>query len=496
MYFLLVIPILIVIGALYCYRKDASFNGLDRDEHPLLMMYPLAAVIYDLICKQKKEGIFGNTDVLREIYVDEQPGVSQRKQGCKCIASILTVIGLTFLVCFAYVSSRESVLYDENRIKRNEAGRGAADYSLVMESDLPDSREMTIRVSERELTGEELEKLKADTQDYLDRYLFPKNESAKCVRGKLNLISAIPGTSVSVRWPDDNSWFLSTDGTVKNKDYEEPVSAALHAELTYFDETWEYVREIIIYPPIVTETDIFNEELDKAISEADEKSRTEEYYELPVKVGENTISWNEEKNNTLTLILFLGLAAAGVVLPAMKQDIKKKQKLRTEQMMQDYPDIISKFVMLITAGMTCRGAWNKICSDYVKKKEREENEKSGHTGKKRKKNFRYAYEEMLISDREMQLGIPEVKVYERFGNRCSVTAYNRFGTLLARNIKRGSAGIIDILESESKESFAERRENVRKKGEETGTKLLLPMFGMLILVIAIVVVPAFSSFNF
>ena len=161
-------------------------------------------------------------------------------------------------------------------------------------------------------------------------------------------------------------------------------------------------------------------------------------------------------------------------------------------MMQDYPDIISKFVMLITAGMTCRGAWNKICSDYRKKRERDE-EGEKKNGNKRT-GMRFAYEEMLISDREMQLGIPEVKVYERFGTRCSVPAYNRVGTLLARNIKRGSSGIIEILESESKESFAERRENVRKKGEETGTKLLLPMFGMLILVIAIVVVPAFSSF--
>ena len=127
------------------------------------------------------------------------------------------------------------------------------------------------------------------------------------------------------------------------------------------------------------------------------------------------------------------------------------------------------------------------------KKKRDEEGKGKKPSDKRT-GMRFAYEEMLISDREMQLGIPEVKVYERFGTRCSVPAYNRFGTLLARNIKRGSSGIIEILESESKESFAERRENVRKKGEETGTKLLLPMFGMLILVIAIVVVPAFSSF--
>ena len=194
----------------------------------------------------------------------------------------------------------------------------------------------------------------------------------------------------------------------------------------------------------------------------------------------------------------MGLLAAGIILPALKKDLKDKQKKRTEQMMRDYPDIISKFIMLITAGMTCRAAWEKICSDYRRSIEREKSkDEAVKTGKKKKAgNRRYAYEEMIISNNEMQLGLPEIKVYERFGTRCSVPAYNRFGNMLARNIKRGSAGIIEILESEAKESFAERRENVRKKGEETGTRLLIPMFGMLILVIAIVVVPAFSSFSF
>ena len=40
------------------------------------------------------------------------------------------------------------------------------------------------------------------------------------------------------------------------------------------------------------------------------------------------------------MFLIIGLIAAGAVLPAMKQDIHKKQKKRIEQMMQDYPDIM------------------------------------------------------------------------------------------------------------------------------------------------------------
>ena len=69
MYLLLAVPILILTGAAFCYRRDASFNGLDSNEHPLKALYPLASVLYDIIKKNKKEEIFGNTDVLREIYV-------------------------------------------------------------------------------------------------------------------------------------------------------------------------------------------------------------------------------------------------------------------------------------------------------------------------------------------------------------------------------------------------------------------------------------------
>jgi len=50
-----------------------------------------------------------------------------------------------------------------------------------------------------------------------------------------------------------------------------------------------------------------------------------------------------------------------------------------------------------------------------------------------------------------------------------------------------------MLDLESREAYAARFEAVRKKGEETSTKLLLPMMGMLVIVIAITVVPAFMG---
>ena len=499
MYISLVILGILITGILLSLKKkDETLESLDSSEHPLKIIYPLAANIYRGICKFQKQDLFGSPDQLREIYMDEKPEVSQKVQGCKCIASVIAVLGITCIICFAYDYSRENLIVGKNHLKRPASGEGELEYSLTLNNSLTRENDINVSVSERKLEGEELEKLKEDTAYYIDTHLLNSGEKPECVRGNINLITTIPKTSVKIKWSEENSWFVGVDGKLKNSELIDPVTVSLHAVLTYYEEEWEYKKELTIYPPLVTEEESFMEDLNIILEEKDRSTQTEEMFELPENVDGIELDWGEKEDNKVTLFLLLGIFSAGIILPAMKQDIKKKQKKRNEQMMRDYPDIISKFVMLITAGMTCRAAWGKICSDYIKTKDSRDGKTDGgkRRREKRKEVKKFAYEEMLISDKEMQLGIPEIKVYERFGNRCQVPVYNRFGTLLARNIKRGSAQIIEILESESKESIAERRENVRKKGEETGTKLLLQMFGMLILVIAIVVVPAFSSFNF
>ena len=504
MYISLVMLILLILCILIFSRdKDPFFKKLDSKEHPLRVIYPLASRIYGLLVKNGRQDMFGNTDVLREIYVDEKPEISQKKQACKCIASVLAVLAVTLFICFAYSYSKESLLIEKTRLKRNQAGGGTKKYGLVLNSDITDKNLIEVSVSEQKLQGEELEKLKADAGYYLNKKVMDKNKSADCVREKLNLITEIPGTAVTVKWSQENSWFISTDGSLKNDDFIEPVPVTLHAELTYYEEVWDYELDMVIYPPYLTEEEKLLESLDAKLSEIDSETQTEEMFDLPQELDGVEIKWSEEEDSTSRNFFLLGLLAAVVIFPSMKKDVKKKQKERYDQMMRDYPDIISKFIMLITAGMTCRAAWNKICRDYQASQQRDNERKDRSQKKKGKdrngsgiKRIRYAYEEMIISNNEMELGMPEIKVYERFGTRCSVPAYNRFGNMLARNIKRGSSSIIELLESEAKESFAERRENVRQRGEETGTKLLIPMFGMLILAIAIVVVPAFSSFSF
>ena len=93
----------------------------------------------------------------------------------------------------------------------------------------------------------------------------------------------------------------------------------------------------------------------------------------------------------------------------------------------------------------------------------------------------------------MQSGITEAEAYERFGKRCGISVYMKFGALLAQNLKKGTKGMTDLLRNESDQAFENRKSRAKRLGEEAGTKLLAPMFGMLAIVLVIVIVPAFLS---
>ena len=62
--------------------------------------------------------------------------------------------------------------------------------------------------------------------------------------------------------------------------------------------------------------------------------------------------------------------------------------------------------------------------------------------------------------------------------------------LLVQQLRKGSGGLVIKLHEEADQSFEERKNAARKRGEEISTKLLIPMFMMLGVVLVILLVPA------
>lgn len=152
---------------------------------------------------------------------------------------------------------------------------------------------------------------------------------------------------------------------------------------------------------------------------------------------------------------------------------------RAEQLLMDYPGLVMKFVLLIQAGMTARKAFGKMAADYKRR--------SANAG-------RAAYEAVIAACYEMDSGIAEAEAYRRFGERCGQMKYKTFSTLLIQNLQKGSRRLGDILEKEALEAWEERKRKARVLGEAASTKLLVPMVMMLVVVMAIIMIPAFLSF--
>ena len=151
----------------------------------------------------------------------------------------------------------------------------------------------------------------------------------------------------------------------------------------------------------------------------------------------------------------------------------RKNALRKEEMLYDFPEIMSKFCLFLKAGMTVKGAWNLIASDN--------------------KKDRYINKEMQITQNEMHNGLTFTEAIERFGIRCDLLQYNKFANWLVQSSKKGTDNLISLIESERFEARAERNKIIMINGEKISQKLLLPMMGLLAVVMALVIIPAFAG---
>ena len=256
-----------------------------------------------------------------------------------------------------------------------------------------------------------------------------------------------------------------------------PVLAELTVELTCQEEKCLYQFSVQAEPPEQSVEERFVKYLKEALSAENQKTDAE-YLELPQKLEGKKIIWKEQTENRSTGGLILGAAGAVGVILAEKEKQKRQSLARHQQMLQDYPEIVSKLSLLSGAGMSMISAWERIALSYQAGRE-----KKG--GKRRE-----AYEEMLTVLHEIQAGTGELQAFENFGERCGPDVYRKLSSLIVQNIRKGAKGMQRLLEEEEREAYEQRKARARKAGEEAGTRLLLPMGIMLILVLVLLVVPA------
>lgn len=393
----------------------------------------------------------------------------------------LCVLSVAFLVELWNMFADNTV----TKIERNSYGERAETDTYKVEIDGKTEEILDIQVAPRSYTEQELQGLYLSATKVLETSFLGQNTSAEHVTEKLSLSDSIEGYPFRIRWEMSRYDVVDSTGKLHQNVIEKVdtenrgVPVTLTAILQYGSKSFSFSEDIVVYAEkeeILSE----KEKLENLVADIEDESREDAYVELPEMLDGKKLVWRKVESTKTIPLLLVGSAVSFFFLYSEIQKERKEKQKREKQMLFDYPEIVSQFTVLISAGMSTKNAWKKIVEDYRKQKAR--------TGRER-----WAYEEMFYILQEMQSGIPEAECYAHFVERANLMPYMKLGALLLQNLRKGTKGMWAMLEVEACQSLEERKNQVKKLGEEAGTKLLLPMLLMLIVVLLIVMVPAFVS---
>jgi len=497
--------LLICIAVFFLSRRSSLdwLQKLSKKEHSLKALYPMADWILSKSGLFKK--LFGIKDISKYLGVLEsnlKPELAYRLHLYKQVSTVLLIlIAFNLLSMMSAISSGGfNHLINGLYLKRPGYGKGTANVKLQVrmvnnqsaqetgENEEYGPYDLIIPVSEQVYTPDEMEEAFEKAFSYVKNEVLADNASFDRIHGRLNFIKSVPGTGIKVKWLPDDYRLIGPDGSLMNDSIDSAglwtnVTAILIYELNEEIHSREYVISLRIVPKEYEKEELLQKMLKESIQVADEESRKEDSMKLPEELADYRLIWNEDQKQNSSSLFVMGILLAAVAWIGGNRELEKKLKQRKEQMLIDYPEIINKFTLLVNAGMTIKQAWLKITDDYERLLMR--------SGKKR----RFAYEEFVMTARELRLGVPESVAYERFGKRTGLIQYIKFASLLNQNLKKGNKNLTQQLIHEAQEAFAERKELAKRLGETAGTRLLAPMMAMLLIVLLMIMIPAFMSFK-
>lgn len=461
---------------------------LARKEQPpeeagvlLKPFYKIAAYIYKHIstCFPR---LFASRQVetdLAQLHPGEAKGCLKTDYYVKKTALSLTVVFVGTLLGGAVRLGvqGEVILGADGRVPRGSYGEGTFEITVAADYE---GREIILQVpvEYRKLSREETEKLLGEFLERLPQLILGENESLEAVSGNLKLKKCYEGYPFSVEWNSSNLRVVNADGDVYPGNT--PLRVTLTAQLSYEEYSSEKEFTVTVTQPELSAEEALYRELEQLVFEAEEKSREKESFQLPEEFRGMALGWRQVTEDNSLVLWMAAIAAAAAVYLLSDKDLHERLEKRRKTMRQEYPELVHKLVLFVGAGMTIRGAFQKMAGDYAAK------QKEGGAPSP-------TYEELLYTCRELRSGISEGAAYEHFGRRTGLQEYIRLSTLLTQNLKRGNSMLLDRLREEADRAAEERLQQSRKLGEEAGTKLLIPMVMMLAVIMVIIMIPAFSG---
>ncbi len=418
---------------------------------------------------------------MKKLYTSFDSDDIEKLYFCRLFSIVAIAISfiLLFLITFILTYSESSILKNNYYIEREQPCGQDKEEDLNV-SIGKDKKDIIINIPAKRYSSEEYRIKLSEAMKYVKDNYLGKNKSSEEVSQSLNLISHIPDNAIEISWECDTENIVDSDGSLERSQLKEPKVVQITAVFSYFEIQKKLPLEFMVLPVEKSQSEMLWDKWKNVYTELSESTIDKDFLQLPSVIEGKEVSYKYQESNYILVIIALGILVIAFIPLILDSRTKEKIKQREQELHIDYPEFVEKFVLLISAGLNCKGAWYRMAEEYKRKL------KNG--GKKR-----YLYEEMLLTERQLENGMNEGKAYELFGKRIGLLKYMKFSTVLMQNLKKGSADLLNILEYEAADVLKERRENAKILGEQAGTKLLMPMMLMMVEVFAIIIIAAFQN---
>ena len=465
----------LIFASLAYKRKERK--GIDKKKHKFWFIYGLSMFIVDRFPQRIINSNSKINSAMKELVVKEN--VQKEKylylveKVAMCIAGIWVTL---FLTGGIYVSENT----ENNRISTVSRSENAdTEYSLQIENQSGKKEQVTINVARKQYTKQQIEKILDKRKKELVKKVLGENKSQNKVNKNLNLVTDIGKEKISVSWSISDSSKIDYDGVLTRNISKKGEVVTLTATMMLEKITQDYSFALNVFPPVQ------NSGMGGKLQEyVDENEKYQKEVKLPRKIDGEEIRYQSITSNISKYILCIGFVISVAMFFLKDTDLKKEVSKRNQQLLNDYPEIVSKILLYYGAGLSMKWTIERIVRSYEEEK------------KNNKDLYRYAYEELSMCLIKMKSGVSEVVAINEYGARCKLHCYVKLAGLIEQNMRRGTKELSLVLKSELKDAMNEKKNNMLKRGGQISTKLLGPMVIMLIISIVVIMVPAFMSMGF
>lgn len=171
------------------------------------------------------------------------------------------------------------------------------------------------------------------------------------------------------------------------------------------------------------------------------------------------------------LACLVGLMFAALAYCYFGTVTAKKILKRSEELLHDFSEVVSKLALLTNAGMILREAWQEVAF--------------GGKG--------VIYTEMQTAVNDMNNGVSEVDAIYNFGTRCIIPEIKKFTSTIIQGMTKGNSELTSMLQEQSKEVWQLKKQLVRREGEKAASKLLIPICIMFVGILIMILIPIFTN---